>query len=103
MEVTSPTVATKYVLITTTIDTAENQDVAVIDNPGTFLTSDQDEEVIVILEKDMVDAMLEIDAELYRKYVINGQNGKIYLFVHLNKMIYGKLKAALTSHQKLSK
>ena len=32
--------------------------------------------MIVILEKKMVDAMLEIDKEIYGEYVIYGEKGK---------------------------
>ena len=39
-DVTSPTSSTESVLITPEIDTAEVQDVAVIDAPGEFLTDD---------------------------------------------------------------
>ena len=37
-----------------------------IDTPRVFLTADMDEEVIVILENEMVDAMLEIDKDVYK-------------------------------------
>ena len=54
----------------------ENWYFAVIDAPGELLTIEQDEEVIVIIENDMVYSMLDINAELYCKYVIIGKNSK---------------------------
>ena len=72
-DVTSPTAATESVLITTDIYPSEGQDVAVIDAPGAFLTADMDEEVKLILENEMVDAMLEIDRKICEKYVIYGK------------------------------
>ena len=51
-----------------------------------------DEEVIVILENKMVYAMLEIDREIYGKYVIYGKNGKIHMYVCLSKAMYRTLK-----------
>ena len=75
-DVTSPTTATESVLITAKIDATENLDVTVVDATGAFLTADQDKEAIVILEIEMVNAMLDIDAELYARYVINGKNCK---------------------------
>ena len=75
-DVSSPTAATESVLITAAIDMTEGRDVAVIDAPGAFLTSDMDKEVIVILENKMVDAMLEIDKDIYGKCVIHGNNRK---------------------------
>ena len=43
----------------------------------------------------MVDIMLDIDVEIYGKYVIYGENRKKYMYVRLRKVMYGKLKAAL--------
>ena len=37
-----------------------------IDTPRVFLTADMDKEVIVILENEMVGAMLEIDKDVYK-------------------------------------
>ena len=39
-DITSPTAATKSVLITAAINAPEGQDVAMIDAPGEFLTAD---------------------------------------------------------------
>ena len=75
-DVTSPTAATESVLVTAAINEIEGRDVAVIETPGAFLTADMDKEVIVILENEMVNAMLETDKEVYRKYVIHGKNKK---------------------------
>ena len=69
------------ILITTSIDATEGRYVAVIDAPGAFLIADMDKEVIVILENEMVDAMLEIDKETYRKYVIHRKNGEKHMYV----------------------
>ena len=67
---------TELVLVTTSINATEVRDISVIDSSGEFLTNDMEEEVIVILENEMVDAMLEIDTEIYWKYVIYGGNGR---------------------------
>ena len=47
-----------------------------IDELGAFLISDMEKEVIVILENEMVDAMLEIDKDVSEKYVIHGKKEK---------------------------
>ena len=54
--------------------------------------------MIVILESEMVDAMLEIDRE-----ISNIRGKKKYMYVHLSKAIYGTLKEALLYYRKLSK
>ena len=41
---------TESVLITTTIDASDNQYFAVVEVPGTFITVDMDEEVILVLK-----------------------------------------------------
>ena len=51
----------------------------------------------------IVNAMLEIDKNVYRKYVIRGKNEKKYMYVRLSKAMYGTLKAALIYYRKLSK
>ena len=62
-----------------------------------------DEEVIVILENEMVNKMLEIDKDVYEKYIIHGKNRKKHMFVRLGKVMYGTLKAALLYYRKLPK
>ena len=47
-------------LIAAAIDAAEGREFAVVNASGAFLEADMDEEVIVILENEIVDAMLEI-------------------------------------------
>ena len=64
-DITSPTAATELVLITAVIYATEGRVVAVIEAPGVFLTAYMDEEVIVILENEMVYAMLEINKDIY--------------------------------------
>ena len=64
---------------------------------------DMDEEVILILENEMVDAMLEIDNELYKKYVIYRKNGKKRMYVRLSKAMYGIIKAALLYYRNMSR
>ena len=90
-------------LITATIDATENRDVSVIYAPGAFLTADMDEEVIVRLENKMVDAMLEIDNEIYGKCVIYRKNGKKYMYVSLRKEMYVTLKEEILYYRNISR
>ena len=62
-DVNSLTSVTESFLIPAAINATEGQDIAIIDAPGAFLTTDMDVEVIVILE-NMVDRMLEIDKDV---------------------------------------
>ena len=74
-----------------------------IDFSGAFLTAEMDKEVIVISENEMFDAMLEIDKEIYRKYVIHRKKRKKQRYVCLSKTMYRTIKAALLYYRKLSK
>ena len=74
-----------------------------IDAPGEFLTADTEKEVIVILENEMVEAMLEIDKDVYKKYIIHGKNEKKHMYVRFSKEMHGTIKAALLYYRKVSK
>ena len=50
----------------------------------------------------MVDTMLEIDKDVYKKHVIQGKKEK-HMYIRLSKAMYGTLKAALIYYRKLSK
>ena len=45
--------------------------------------------------------MVQIDPELYRKYVIMSPRGQPMLYVKLNKALYGLLRSALLFYNKL--
>ena len=51
----------------------------------------------------MVDAMLEIDKDVYGKYVIHGNNGEKQMYVRLSKAMCGRLKAELLYYRILLK
>ena len=74
-----------------------------IDSSGAFLESYIDKVVIVILEKDMVDTMIEIDRKIYEKYVIYRENGKKHIYVRFRKAMYRTINAALLYCRNLSK
>ena len=58
---------------------------------------------MVVLENEMVNVMLEIYKEIYRKYVIHGNKEKKHMYVRLSKAMYGTLKEALLYYRKPSK
>ena len=45
-----------------------------IEATGAFLTADMDKEVIVILENEIIDVMLEIEKDVFRKYFLHVKN-----------------------------
>ena len=52
-------------MATCLIDAIEGRYVATADFPGAFLQADMDEDVWIRFEGEMVDVLIEIDAEMY--------------------------------------
>ena len=89
-EKTSPTVATESVMLTSTIDAKEGQDVATVDIPGAFMHSDEDKTIHLRLQGTLADLLVKCDPKLYRKYVVT-ERGQQVLYVELIKALYGTL------------
>jgi hypothetical protein len=102
-EATSPTVALESVLITATIYAFERNDVTIVDVPGSFLTADMDEEVIMCLRGRLVELMVKTAPNIYRKFISLDNKGNSILYVKLQKALYGCLRSALLLYLKLVK
>lgn len=101
-ESSSPTVAIESVLISCTIDAKQKRDVGTINLPGAFMQADMEGKVVHMrLHGKMAELIVRLDPKLYRKYVVD-ENGKMVLYVKLNKALYGTLKAALFFFKKLT-
>jgi hypothetical protein len=66
----SPTVATNSIVITATIDAHERRNVATIDIPGAFLNAYNDKETFMLLKGRLAELMVQVDPNLYQKYII---------------------------------
>ncbi len=53
------------------------------------------------LRGKLVEMMVSVDPQLYRKYVTTSAKGEPILYVHLNKALYGLLKSTLLWYKKL--
>ena len=73
------------------------------DIPGTFLHTDLDEEVIMLLRGQLADLMVEVDPELYGPYLRKTKKGESILYVKMLKAMYGLLRSALLLYMKLVK
>ncbi len=96
----SPTVATNSIMITAAIDAHKQRDVATIDIPGAFLHAYNDKETLMLLKGRLAKLMVQVDPQLYRKFVIYDKNNQALLYVKLSKAIYGLLKSALLFYRK---
>jgi Reverse transcriptase (RNA-dependent DNA polymerase) len=93
-EASLPTVAIESIMLSCSIDAAENRDVATLDIPGAFMHADMDDEVYMILEGKMAELLVSLDCDKYSPF-LHSQNGHHILYVKLRKALYGTLKAAL--------
>jgi hypothetical protein len=100
-ETSSPTVATKALMLTCLINAIEGREVATCDIPGAFMQSDMNGKVIMKLEGVMAKVILQIDPKKYTKHVAK-ENGKDVIYVILQKALYGTLQATLLFWQNLS-
>ena len=72
-----------------------------MDIPGAFLQADNDEFILMLLQGKLAEMMVQIDPELYQKYIITSPRGQPMLYVKLNKALYGLLRSALLFYKKL--
>ena len=93
-EATSPTVGLESLMLSLMIDAYEKRDVATADVAGAFLKGNMDDFVMIKLINEEVDIMCKVDPK-YGDYVIHGKNGRITLFMKLNKALYGCMKSAI--------
>jgi Reverse transcriptase (RNA-dependent DNA polymerase) len=100
-EASLPTVAIESVMLSCSIDAAENRDVATLDIPGAFMHADMDDEVYVILEGKMAELLISLDPNKYLPF-LHSKKGCHILYVKLRKALYGTLKAALLFWKHLS-
>jgi hypothetical protein len=98
----SPTVSTDGLIVTTAIDAHEGRDVATMDIPVAYLHAENDGHIIMLLRGKMVELLVKLQPELYRKYVITSKNGEPMLYVKLLKALYGLLRSALLFYKKLA-
>ena len=87
--------STDGLIVTTAIDAHEGRDVATMDIPVAYLHAKNDGHIIMLLQGKMVELLVKLQPELYRKYVITGKNGEPLLYVKLLKALYGLLRSAL--------
>ena len=95
--------STKGVILPAAIDGQFGRDVATIDIPNAFLWTDNDGEVLMKLCGQMVELLVALDPNLYRKYIVFGKNGEPVLYVKLLKALYGLLRSAILFYKKLQK
>jgi hypothetical protein len=81
-------------LISATTDSHEGRDVATINISGALLNAYNDKETIMLMKGRLAKLMVQVNPQLYHKYVIHDSKNQPLLYVKLTKAIYGLLKSA---------
>ncbi len=102
-EAASPTVSTEMAFITVAIAVNKKRKVRCYDVPSTFVNTDVDEDVLMVLKGELADMMVQITPQVYRKYLMVDRKGTPILYVKLQKALYGLMRASLLFYRKLRK
>jgi hypothetical protein len=94
-EAALPTVSTESTFITAAIPAKERRKVQCYDIPSAFVHTDVDEDILMVLRRELADMMVQIAPQIYRKYVTVDRKGTPILYVKLQKALYGLMRASL--------
>ena len=78
-------------IITSTIESHEGRDVAVIDLPNAFLNAENNEQTLMLLKGKLAELMVQTDPQMYQNHIITSSKGEPILYVRLSKALYGLL------------
>ena len=105
-DASSPTVATKAVMLSCIIDAEEERDVAVIDTPKAFIQTkveDEKDMVFIKIRGVLVDILVEISPDVYKSHATTDKNGVKQLLVQCQNALYGTMVARLLYCRKFIK
>jgi len=93
-ETSSSALTLEAFVATLAVDALERRDVAVADIAGAFLKAEQPDYVVIKMRGPAVTAILQVNAQKYKKYVVLEKNEKV-MYLRLLKAMYGTLTAPL--------
>jgi hypothetical protein len=99
----SLTVSTESTFITAMIAASKGRRIRCYDVPSTFVNTDVDEDVIIVLKGELADMMIQNAPDIYRTYITVDRKGMRILYVKLQKALYGLMWASLLIYRKLRK
>ena len=100
-EAASPTVSTESSFITVSIAAHKHRKVRCYDILSGFVNTDVDEDVLMVLKRDLAKMMVQIAPQVYRKYVTVDRKGTPILYVKLQKALYRLMRVSLLFYWKL--
>ena len=101
-EAALPMLSTEAIFTTSVIDAKEKQEVAIVDLPGAFLHTENDQDVIMFMKGRLAELMTLIAPKTYRKHVTVEKGEKVF-YVKVQKALYGMLKSVHVFYNKLRK
>jgi hypothetical protein len=94
-------VSTESTFITKAIAASERRKVRCYGVPSAFVNTDVDEDVLMVLKGELAEMMIQIAPQIYRKYVTVDKKGTKLLYMKLQKVLYGLMRASLLFYRKL--
>ncbi len=91
----------KSTFITGVIAASERRKVRCYNVPSAFVNTDVDKDVLMVLKGELVEIMIQIAPQVYRKYVTVDKKGTKLLYEKLQKALYGLMRASLLFYRKL--
>jgi hypothetical protein len=95
------TVSTESMFITSVVAASKRRDVRCYDVPNAFVNTDVDENVLMVLQRELAEIMVHIAPQIYGKYIMVDRRGMLMLYVKLQKVLYGLMRASLLFYRKL--
>jgi hypothetical protein len=99
----SPSVSTKSMFITSSMAAKEKCHVWYYAIPSAFVNMDIGKDMLIMLKGELAEMMVQIAPQIHQKYITVDKKGTIVLYVKLQKLLYGLMRASLLFHRKLRK
>ncbi len=96
-------VSSKSTFITVSITAKEKRMVRCYNVPSTFVNTDVDKDVLIVLKGELAEMMVQIAPQIYQKYITMDKKGTKILYVKLQKVLYGLMRASLLFYRELRK
>ncbi len=85
------------------IAASKRQRVRCFDIPSAFGDTNVDGNVLMVLKEELVEMMIQIAPQVYRKYATVDRKGTRILYVKLQKELYGLMRGSLLFYKSLRK
>ncbi len=97
-----PTVSTESMFIMSTVAASKKRHVRRYNVPSTFVNTDMDENVLVVLKAELAEMIVHIAPQIYRKHITVDKRRSSVLSVNLHKALYRLIRGSLLFYRKLS-